>query len=258
MLSRIILVGILAMAPIGFCASSPPPTSAPVYSYRIVNTYPHDPNAFTQGLVFRDGVLYESTGLRGRSDVRRVELESGRVLARRTLLPLFFGEGLAVLRDRIYQLTWTSGVGFVYDRESMELVREFRYGIEGWGMTHDGERLIVSDGSEHLYFWDPETLQETNKLTVRDGGRRIANLNELEFINGEIYANVWMQDRIARISPETGKVLSWIDLTGILPLADRRANVDVLNGIAYDEEKERLFVTGKLWPKLFEIELVPK
>ena len=258
MLDRIILVGILAMAPIGFGASSPSPISAPVYSYKVVNTYPHDPNAFTQGLVYRDGMLYESTGLRGRSDVRRVELESGRVLERRALLPLFFAEGLAVLHDRIYQLTWTSGIGFVYDRESMELVREFRYGIEGWGMTHDGKRLIVSDGSEHLYFWDPETLQETNKLTVHDGGRRISNLNELEFINGEIYANVWMQDRIARISPETGKVLSWIDLTGILPLADRRANVDVLNGIAYDEEKERLFVTGKLWPKLFEIELVPK
>ena len=258
MLNHIILVGIFVMAPIGFGASTPSPTSVPVYSYKVVNTFPHDPNAFTQGLVYRDGMLYESTGLRGRSDVRRVELESGRVLERRALLPLFFAEGLAVLNDRIYQLTWTSGVGFVYDRESLELVREFRYGIEGWGMTHDGETLIVSDGSEYLYFWDPETLQEKKKLTVRDGGKRIDNLNELEYINGEIYANVWMQDRIARISPETGKVLSWIDLTGILPLSDRRANVDVLNGIAYDEEKERLFVTGKLWPKLFEIELVPK
>ena len=256
MLNRIILLSVLAMAPIGFGASKP--ASAPVYSYKVVNTYPHDRGAFTQGLVYRDGVLYESTGLRGRSSVRRVELESGRVLERRALLPMFFAEGLAVLNDRIYQLTWTAGVGFVYDRESMELVREFRYGIEGWGMTHDGKSLIVSDGSEHLYFWDPETLAETARLTVRDHGRPVENLNELEYIDGEIYANVWMQDRIARISPETGNVLSWIDLTGILPLADRHANVDVLNGIAYDEKKERLFVTGKLWPKLFEIEIVPK
>ena len=255
MLYRLLIIGGI-MAPIGFGATRL--AGAPVYSYKVINTYPHDPLAFTQGLVYRDGVLYESTGLRGRSSVRRVELESGRVIEKRSLLPMFFAEGLAVLDEHIYQLTWTSGVGFVYDRESMELVREFRYGIQGWGMTHDGESLIVSDGSEHLYFWNPETLQETARLTVRDHGRRVENLNELEYIDGEIYANVWMEDRIARISPETGNVLSWIDLTGILPTAERNPGTDVLNGIAYDETNARLFVTGKLWPKLFEIEVVPK
>lgn len=250
----IVLVSVLAMAPIGFSANRNEPT--PVYSYEVVNTYPHDRRAYTQGLVYVDGVLYESTGLRGRSSLRRVELESGRVLERRTLLPPYFGEGLAVLGDKIYQLTWESGIGYVYDRESMQLVREFRYGIEGWGMTHDGESLIVSDGTSTLYFWDPETLLETRQLIVRDQGSRVENLNELELIDGEIYANIWMEDRIARISPETGKVLSWIDLSGLLER--RSGNEDVLNGIAWDEDQKRLFVTGKLWPKIFEIELVPK
>jgi glutamine cyclotransferase len=245
-------LSMVAMAPIGFSADEP----TPVFSYKIVNTYPHDRRAYTQGLVYRDGVFYESTGLRGRSSLRRVDIESGRVVERRSLLPAYFAEGVVVLEDRIYQLTWTSGVGFVYDRQSMQLVREFRYGIEGWGITHDGDRLIVSDGSSNLYFWDPETLLETGRITVRDAGTKIDNLNELEYINGEIYANVWMTDRIARISPETGKVLSWIDLRGLLP--QRGGNEDVLNGIAWDAAGERLFVTGKLWPKLFEIELVSK
>lgn len=252
MFRPVFVVCVLAMAPIGFSTEEP----TPIYSYRIVNTYPHDRRAFTQGLVYRDGVLYESTGLRGRSTLRRVDLESGRVLERRTLLPPYFAEGIAVLDDRIYQLTWTSGVGFVYDRESMQLVREFRYGLEGWGLTHDGENLIVSDGSSTLYFWDPETLLETRRLTVRDGGVKVGNLNELEYIDGEIYANIWMKERIARISPETGRVLSWIDLTGIL--AERNGDEDVLNGIAWDATGRRLFVTGKFWPKLFEIELVEK
>jgi glutamine cyclotransferase len=233
-----------------------PSEKAPVYTYRVKNVYPHDPFAFTQGLVYQDGFLYEGTGLRGRSSLRRVELETGSVIQRQTLLPMFFGEGIAIWHDHIYQLTWTSGVGFVYDRKTMNLQREFRFGIEGWGMTDDGKRLIVSDGSSQLYFWDPETLLETGRLTVRDGGRPVEELNELEYINGEIYANIWQQDRIARISPETGKVLSWIDLTGLLPDEDRRGREDVLNGIAYDAANGRLFVTGKLWPKLFEIEIV--
>lgn len=252
MFSRLMLVSLLAMAPIGFSVDEP----TPVFSYKLVNTYEHDPRAFTQGLVYRDGVLYESTGLRGRSSLRRVELESGRVVERRALLPAYFAEGLAIMGDRIFQLTWTSGVGFIYDRETMTLLREFRYGLEGWGMTQDGERLIVSDGSSTLYFWNPETLLETRRLTVRDGGVKIDNLNELEYIDGEIWANIWMKDRIARISPETGKVLSWIDLSGLL--TKRNGDEDVLNGIAWDETGKRLFVTGKLWPKLFEIELVPK
>jgi glutamine cyclotransferase len=250
----VLFVSILAMAPIGFSATHEDPT--PVYSYEVVNAFPHDRRAFTQGLVYRDGFLYESTGLRGRSTLRRVELETGRVLERRLLLPPYFGEGLAILGDNIYQLTWTSGIGFVYDRESLKLTREFRYGLEGWGMTDDGKSLIVSDGSSTLYFWDPQTFTETRRLVVRDQGTRVERLNELEYIDGEIYANVWMQEKIARISPESGKVLSWIDLTGLLD--SRNGDEDVLNGIAWDAAGKRLFVTGKLWPKLFEIELVPK
>jgi glutaminyl-peptide cyclotransferase len=237
--------------------SSAPAESAPVFTYRIKNTYPHDPLAFTQGLVYGDGIFYESTGLRGRSSLRRVSVETGKVLQTATLLPMFFGEGIAVFHDRIYQLTWTSGAGFVYDRKTLTLQREFHYGIEGWGMTHDGTSLIVSDGSPNLYFWDPETLLETRRITVHDGGGPVKNLNELEYIDGEIYANIWQQDKIARISPRTGKVLAWIDLAGILPASERSGGEDVLNGIAYDPDGKRLFVTGKLWPKLFEIELIP-
>ena len=232
--------------------------AAPVHTYKIKKTYPHDSSAFTQGLVYSDGILYESTGLRGRSSLRKVALETGNVLSQTSLLPEYFGEGLAVLGDRIYQLTWTTGVGFVYDKKSLSLLQEFRYGIEGWGMTHDGKSLIVSDGSSTLYFWDPKTLREVKQLPVTDGGRPVANLNELEIVEGEIYANIWQQDRIARISPETGKVLGWIDLSGLLPPKDRRGGEDVLNGIAYDPATKRLFVTGKLWPKLFEIEIVGK
>jgi glutamine cyclotransferase len=244
---------ILLLAP----PSAPALESVPLYTYRVKKTYPHDPLAFTQGLVYENGVLYESTGLRGRSSLRRVALETGEVLSRTGLLPMFFGEGIAVFRDRIYQLTWTTGVGFVYDEKTLALQREFHYGIEGWGMTHDESSLIVSDGSPNLYFWDPETLLETRRITVRDGTEPVENLNELEYIDGEIYANIWQQDRIARVSPRTGKVLAWIDLKGILPASDRSGKEDVLNGIAYDPEGKRLFVTGKLWPKLFEIELVP-
>jgi len=248
------IVTLLAMAPIGFSAEKP----TPVYSYRVVKSYPHDPQAFTQGLVYRDGRLYESTGLRGQSSVRRVDLTTGTVEDKKTLLPFYFAEGLTVIDDRVYQLTWTSGIGFVYDRASLSLIREFRYGTEGWGITHDGENLIVSDGTPNLYFWNPETFVETHRLTVRDEGKRVDDLNELEYIDGVIYANVWMSDRIARISPETGAVLSWIDLKGLLPASERSGSEDVLNGIAYDPDAGRLFVTGKLWPKLFEIEVVPK
>ena len=232
--------------------------ATPVHTYRIKNTYPHDPSAFTQGLVYRDGILYESTGLRGRSSVRRVSLETGNILSQTSLLPEFFGEGIAVFGDRIYQLTWTTGVGFIYDKKTLALLQEFRYGIEGWGMTHDGKFLIVSDGSATLYYWDPQTFREAKRLSVTAGGKPVTNLNELEFVEGEIYANIWQQDRIARISPETGEVTGWIDLKGLLAPADRHGVEDVLNGIAYDPAKKRLFVTGKLWPKLFEIEIVDK
>jgi glutamine cyclotransferase len=232
--------------------------ATPVHTYKVKNVYPHDSSAFTQGLVCLDGALYESTGLRGRSSLRKVELATGNVLQRTELLPDYFGEGIAVLGDRIYQLTWTTGVGFVYDRKTFGLLQEFRYGIEGWGMTHDGRSLIVSDGSSTLYYWDPRSFREVKKLAVTNQGKPVPNLNELEYVEGEIYANIWQQERIARISPETGKVLGWIDLSGLLSPKDRHGGEDVLNGIAYDPATKRLFVTGKLWPKLFEIEIVGK
>jgi len=237
--------------------ASKPAGEIPVYSYQVIRTYPHDPLAFTQGLVFADGELYESTGLRGESTLRRVDLQTGKPLQVHELSALHFGEGIAVYGDRIVQLTWTSNIGFVYDRQSFKLLRTFHYPNEGWGITHDGKRLIMSDGSSTLYLWDPDTFEEVGRIEVRAGGRPVPSLNELEYIKGEIYANIWQSDVIARISPQTGEVVAWVDLTGILSAQDRWPGVDVLNGIAYDSENERLFVTGKRWPKLFQIELVP-
>jgi len=228
----------------------------PVYSYDIVNTYPHDPDAFTQGLVFEDGALYEGTGLLGRSTLRRVELETGDVLQIRELPAEFFGEGITIYGDKIIQLTWQSNVGFVYDKNSFDLLQQFNYSTEGWGITHDGERLIMSDGTSKLHFLDPQTFEEIGQLAVFDDNGPVTRLNELEYVQGEIYANVWQTDRIARISPATGRVVGWIDLEGILTTEDRSEPVDVLNGIAYDADTDRLFVTGKLWPKLFEIDLI--
>lgn len=241
-------------------AASPLATNSeviPVYTYEIVNVYPHDRNAFTQGLVFQDGILYEGTGLHGRSTLRKVELETGRVLQLGALPAQFFGEGVTVYGDEIIQLTWQSNVGFVYDKDSFELLQTFNYPTEGWGITHDGERLIMSDGTATLHFLEPETFEEINRIQVRDNAGPVVRLNELEYIRGEIYANVWQTDRIARIDPLTGQVTGWIDLAGLLSAQDRSQPVDVLNGIAYDAENDRLFVTGKLWPKLFEIELLP-
>ncbi|NES23814.1 MAG: glutaminyl-peptide cyclotransferase [Symploca sp. SIO3E6] len=233
----------------------------PVYSYRIVQTYPHDPEAFTQGLIYHDGVLYEGTGLRGRSSLRRVELATGKVLQLHPLSRRYFGEGITLWQNRIIQLTWTSGTGFIYHPETFEKLGEFTYSTQGWGLTHDNKRLIMSDGTDTLYFLNPDTFEEIGSIQVKYQDKPVSNLNELEYINGEIFANVWQTDLIARISPQTGRVLSWIDLTGLLETQSRSPSYgseDVLNGIAYDELEDRLFVTGKLWPKLFEIELVPK
>jgi glutamine cyclotransferase len=230
------------------------PEGAPVAGFEVVRSYPHDPQAFTQGLVFIDGVLYEGTGLNGRSGIRKVRLENGEVLQIQKLEERHFGEGIAVVGQSIVQLTWQSGVGFVYDRHTFQRTKTFNYQGEGWGLTYDGTRLIMSDGTPSLRFLDPVTLKETGRLEVRDGGRPVDDLNELEVVKGEIYANVWSTDRIARISPKTGTVTGWIDLTGLLNPRDP-ASTDVLNGIAYDAAKDRLFVTGKLWPKLFEIRI---
>jgi glutamine cyclotransferase len=228
----------------------------PVYSYNIVNTYSHDPDAFTQGLVIDDGVLYEGTGRYGQSSLRRVELETGDILQIRELSDQFFGEGIAIYGDEIIQLTWQSHIGFVYDKNSFELLQEFAYSTQGWGITYDGTRLIMSDGTSTLHFLDPQGFGEIGHVEVFHNDGPVTKLNELEYVQGEIYANVWQTDRIARIAPETGRVVGWIDLGGLLSAEDRSQPVDVLNGIAYDADNDRLFVTGKLWPKLFEIELI--
>lgn len=228
----------------------------PVDGYEIVNTYPHDPAAFSQGLAFRDGFLYEGTGRYGQSSLRQVELKTGRVLKFTSLGARFFGEGIAFSGDDIVQLTWRSGIGVVYDGQSFGRRGVFRYSGEGWGITTVGERLVMSDGSANLRFLDPKTFRVVKTVTVRSQGKPVDQLNELEYVEGEIYANLWGSDRIARISPETGQVLGWIDLAGLLPRRERVSRDAVLNGIAYDSEGKRLFVTGKLWPKLFEIRLV--
>ncbi len=234
-------------------------SGTPVFGYRVINRFPHDPTAFTQGLVYAGGVLYESTGLLGQSTLREVDLETGKVRRLVKLPARVFGEGLALWKERLVQLTWRSRVGFVFDRESFQFLRQFRYMTEGWGLAHDGKQLIMSDGSANLYFLDPETFALIDRLEVKDNGVPVAKLNELEFIKGEIFANVWETDRIARISPDTGNVLSWVDLSGLLgPVVVDKRDGSVLNGIAYDVEGDRLFVTGKRWPQLFEIQLLPR
>jgi glutamine cyclotransferase len=229
---------------------------APVAGYRIVNSYPHDPRAFTQGLVFADDLLWEGTGLRGHSSLRKVDLKTGNILQVRQLPAQFFGEGITIYRNRVIQLTWRARVGFVYDKKTFQLLDTFNYPTEGWGITHDGRSFIMSDGTSTLYLLDPQTFQEVGRLEVHTRDGPVSRLNELEYVQGEIYANVWKTDRIARISPETGEVVGWIDLEGLLRPDDRSRRIDVLNGIAYDVKNDRLFVTGKLWPKVFEIDLV--
>jgi glutamine cyclotransferase len=231
------------------------PAALPIYGYRVVNVYPHDRQAFTQGLLWCDGFLYEGTGLNGASSLRKVRLESGRVVEQRSLERQYFGEGITEWGSRLLQLTWNSQKGFIYDRAGLKPRGTFRYPGEGWGLTHDKERLIMSDGTAELRFLDPKTLRETGRLAVHSNGAPLPDLNELEFVRGEIFANVYRTDAISRISPRSGAVTGWIDLRGLLPEADRLIPVDVLNGIAYDVGRNRLFVTGKLWPKLFEIEI---
>jgi glutamine cyclotransferase len=248
-----------AVAPRAIAQRRGAPAPTPVYGYQVVRSYPHDPQAFTQGLTYHDGHLYEGTGLPGRSSIRKVKLESGEVLQIQHLDSQYFGEGIAIWQNALVQLTWQSEIGFVYDRATFQRTRTFTYLGEGWGLTQDGKRLIMSDGQPDgmLRFIDPVSMKETGRIAVRDGNRPVAGLNELEVVKGEIYANVWPTDRLARISPATGRVTGWIDLSGLLSPRDA-AGVDVLNGIAYDAAGDRLFVTGKLWPKLFEIRVIKR
>jgi glutamine cyclotransferase len=255
------IVGIAAAAAVYLLqargAEPPPVQRVPepaAFGYTVVREYPHDPEAFTQGLIFRDGYLYESTGLTGRSSLRQVRLETGEVLQRREIAPDYFAEGLTDWGSQLIQLTWVTNVAFVYDLATFKEARRFPYAGEGWGLTHDGRRLIMSDGTPNLRYIDSATFNEISRFTVRDPRGSVDDLNELEYVKGSIYANVWLTERIAIIDPATGFVTGWIDLAGLRPRPGPPGD-DVLNGIAYDAAGDRLFVTGKLWSKLFEIRL---
>jgi glutamine cyclotransferase len=250
--TAVIVFGAAALVLVSDSPVTPEPAN---YTYNVVNVYPHDKTAFTQGLVFEDGILYEGTGRYGQSTLRRVELETGNVTQLYSLPDQFFGEGITIFDDKIIQLTWKSKKGFVYDKNSFDLLQEFTYPTDGWGITHDGSRLIMSDGTATLIFLDPETFQKIGQVEVYDE-EPVTMLNELEYIHGMVYANIWMDEKIAIINLQTGRVTGWIDLEGISDSENQNA-YNVLNGIAYDIEKDRLFVTGKLWSKLYEIELVP-
>jgi glutamine cyclotransferase len=249
----------LVMAAIGFIpAQRSGGAPIPTYGYQVVRSYPHDRAAFTQGLIVRGGFFYEGTGLNNRSGLRKVKVESGEVLQIKPLSSEYFGEGITDWKGQIVQLTWQSQVGFVYDINTFEQTKRWTYTGEGWGLTHDDTRLIMSDGSAQLRFIDPATFKETGRMTVHDGNGPVEHLNELEYVKGEIFANIWLTDRIARISPKDGRVTGWIDLTGLMSAAERGTSDAVLNGIAYDAGADRLFVTGKLWPRIFEIKLTRK
>ena len=239
----------------GGCREDGPVDSSPVYGCRVVGRYRHDVGAFTQGLVFEGGFLYEGTGRYGYSTVRKAGLMSGTVVRSRKLADEYFGEGIAIVGDRIVQLTWKSGVGFVYDKETFGLISKFTYPGEGWGLAYDGSRLIMSDGTSRLRFLDPETFEEIGGVDVHDDNGPVADLNELEWVEGRIYANVWPTYRVAIIAPATGEVVGWIDLSGLYEPVGFGADEKMPNGIAYDAERKRLFVTGKLWPSVFEVEV---
>jgi glutaminyl-peptide cyclotransferase len=257
-----LLIALLAYdyaAPAAAAESSRKAAPVPVYTYKVVRAYPHDVGAFTEGLFYKDGVLYESTGLKGKSSIRKVQLETGKVLQRTDLPADIFGEGIVAWNDRLIGLTWQSQLGFVLNLQSFALIDQFTYPGEGWGLTHNDREIIMSDGTAELRFLDPRSLTELRRLKVMSNGAPLTQLNELEWVEGQIFANVWQTDRVARIDPTSGQVVGWIDLNGLLPKDQRVAGyTDVLNGIAYDASRKRLFVTGKMWPKLFEIQLVNK
>jgi len=255
---RLAAVAALAMV---FFGQRSPSADLPLFGYQIVRVYPHDPDAFTQGLQYMDGVLYEGTGLHGKSSIRRVALETGKVEKKREVPAEYFGEGITVWKNDLIELTWQSHVAFVYDRATFEPKKQFSYPGEGWGLTHDGTNLIMSDGTDELRYLDPLTFAEKRRLKVTAAGAPLRNLNEIEYVKGEILANIWQTDYIARIPPNSGRVTAYIDLRGLLSPQERAiadANGGVLNGIAYDAARDRLFITGKLWPRLFEIKLTAK
>jgi glutaminyl-peptide cyclotransferase len=251
-----IVVAMASIRTIGF-APWQPTASLPTYGYQIVRAFPHDPKAFTQGLQFVDGFLYEGTGQHGQSSIRKVKLETGEVLQKREVPAEHFGEGITVWQNDLFELTWQSHIAFVYDRTTFQPKKRFSYPGEGWGLTSNGADLIMSDGTHELRVLDPATFVEKRRISVTAAGQPLRNLNELEFVKGEIFANVWQTDFVARIAPDTGRVTGYIDLRGLLSPAER-AQTDVLNGIAYDAQHDRLFVTGKWWPKLFQITLVKR
>jgi glutaminyl-peptide cyclotransferase len=251
-------LSLLALGGCGRDSSARPKRELPVFTYEVAHAWPHQRDAFTQGLVFLDGALLESTGLNGQSSLRRVDLQTGDVLQRTELPPEYFAEGLAALDGKLFQLTWRNHKCFVYDLHSFRLEKEFAYDGEGWGLTTDGHRLIMSDGTDQIRFIDPKTFKEDRRIGVKALGQPVYRLNELEYVKGEIYANVWGTDQVMRIDPATGEVAGVIDFTGLLPSRDRDNNTDVLNGIAYDPDGQRLLVTGKCWPTLFEVSLKPK
>lgn len=235
------------------------PTQKPAaYSYEIKNVYPHDRAAFTQGLIYKEGILWEGTGQYGASSIRKVDLKTGKVLKMISVPREFFGEGITVFKNKVFELTWQNNKGFIYAPDDFAKIGEFSYTGEGWGLTHDSDSLIMSDGTNRIRFLDPETFAVRRAVSVFENGQPLGELNELEYVKGEIFANVWRTDRIVRIDPKTGNLTGTINLTGLLPATDRDADTDVLNGIAYDEAGDRLFVTGKLWSKLFEIRLIKK
>ena len=238
-------------------SSSATPPSVPVtLTYTVTNEFPHDVGAFTQGFVYLDGWFYETTGLYGRSSIRQVELQTGRINRIRRIEDNYFGEGLVILDERMIWITWKSETGFVYDLNTFDRIGEFHYPTEGWGLTSDGEVIFMSDGTSTIYLLDPQSLQQMGQISVLDDDKPVTNLNELEFIHGSIYANIWQTNTIVRIDPETGTVTGRLDLTGIQQrFSEFPRKTDVLNGIAYDAEHDRIFITGKLWPKVFEIEI---
>jgi glutamine cyclotransferase len=231
----------------------------PTYDFKVVRSYPHDTQAFTEGLLYRDGVLYESTGLNGKSSIRKVDLASGKVLQSKDIPPQYFGEGLTDWGDTLVGLTWQTQTGFIFDLKTFELKSQFAYPGEGWGLAHNGKELIMSDGTATLRFLDPKTFLEVRRVKATADGIAVDQLNELEVVEGEIYANIWHTNTIARIDPATGKILGWIDFSKLYPEAGKGQNGEnVMNGIAYDAEKKRLFVTGKLWPKIYEVKITPR